>query len=717
MKTSAQHIREYHTLKLAAFLVLDLMAMNLTAIAAHAATPTIPTFYARRDYQETPATQILVADTNQDGIPDIVINNHSLIEVMLGNGDGTFRPGPSSATILAGSEGFALADVNGDGIIDAVVSGALRSSTGGIAVSLGNDDGTFQQGTFYSTGPASTVVGPVIGDFNGDGILDVIVVSDTSVWLFTGQGGGTFNSGTVIATLTTGGPLAIVTADLNGDRKLDLVITLHGQGFVILFGNGNGTFQPAVAFSQPASTNLVAVGPLTKGGPPGIVLGGPNDVFLYYGDGTGKFYGPYTVPGSGGGIGIGDVNGDGLPDIVTGGAYILFGTGGGKFSKPVYYPIWGASGPRNAYGLALADLRNNGLTDIVTDGGGVSVLLNKGKGVFEDGIWTKVAGGAGCGVKGDFNGDGKPDLAVNNTNGSSSTGISILLGTGKWATPFTAGTSISLPSAGCLVTGDVNHDGKLDLLVPVNGTVNTYLGNGDGTFTLSSTTPTPSGGFLALGDFNHDGKLDFATSGNLMALGNGDGTFQNPTDIVASPPFGGYDAIAAEDINNDGWTDLVLTSNVFPVDANVTVLLNNHNGGFTQEPTTFGALATQPILSDLNGDGNLDLVVLGVASGAAAVALGDGKGGFTLSPTLLLGPLIDTPGLVRVADVNGDGVPDILLSGGDTLFIYLGEPGATYATPVVLVLALPPAPYSWRIFMAKLSMAYRTSSFPISLVA
>ena len=119
----------------------------------------------------------------------------------------------------------------------------------------------------------------------------------------------------------------------------------------------------------------------------------------------------------------------------------------------------------------------------------------------------------------------------------------------------------------------------------MNGTVNTYLGNGDGTFTLKSTTPTPSGGYLVLGDFNHDGKVDFATSGNLMALGNGDGTFQNPTDIMASPP-GLFLGHRVGDINNDGWTDLVLTSNIFPLEASVVVLLNNHKGGFYRCPRT-----------------------------------------------------------------------------------------------------------------------------------
>lgn len=380
--------------------------------------------------------------------------------------------------------------------------------------------------------------------------------------------------------------------------------------------------------------------------------------------------------GSKGGLAIGDINGDGLPDLVSDGGYVAYGIGGGYFSRPVSYPIEGGGGVWN---VALADLRKIGRTDIVTGGyDAVSVLLNEGKGVLEDGIRTSVAGGASCGAAADFNGDGKPDLAVN-----TSSGISILLGTGKAATPFTAGTTIALAGAGCPVVGDLNGDGIPDLLVGANGSPNalyTYLGNGDGTFTLKGSTATPnSGGYVVLADFNHDGKLDFATSGNLLALGNGDGTFQAPLAFVTNPPSTGFSGIAVGDINNDGWPDLVLTNAGIPYN-NVFVVLNNQHGGFTQVPTTFGALSDQPILVDLNGDGKLDLVLGGAGGSGAVLYLGDGAGGFTLQATLpgLLGA---GNGVNCVADVNGDGIPDVLALGSDTLYVYLGQGGATYAAP------------------------------------
>jgi hypothetical protein len=275
------------------------------------------------------------------------------------------------------------------------------------------------------------------------------------------------------------------------------------------------------------------------------------------------------------------VNGDGFPDLVSSAGYIALGTASGTFQKPVYYPVQTTFGAQN---LVLADLRNNGLTDIVTNAGdGSSVLLSLGKGRFEEGEPTLVAGGASCGVTADFNGDGKPDLAVNTPQG-----VTILLGTGKAKSPFTTGGSIPLANTGCLVVGDLNRDGIPDLLVPVNGAPNallSYLGNGDGTFTLKGNTPTPnSGGSVVLADFNNDGKLDFATSGNLLALGNGDGTFQTPAPFIASPPLGGYSSIAAGDVNNDGWPDLVLASEDIP-GAPLYVGLNNRQGGLTRCPT------------------------------------------------------------------------------------------------------------------------------------
>ena len=215
--------------------------------------------------------------------------------------------------------------------------------------------------------------------------------------------------------------------------------------------------------------------------------------------------------------------------------------------------------------------------------------------------------------------------------------------------------------------------------------MNAYLGKGDGTFTLKSSTPLPAVGFVAVADFNQDGKLDFATSANLLALGNGDGTFQTFVPLVATPPSTGFNNIAAGDVNGDGWPDLVLTSGEEDI-ATINVLLNNQHGGFTQstiltcqKPFSTPCDPSEVLLADVNGDGILDLIVGETINGGMVVYLGDGKGGFTQKQAF--NDALYAPGPIMVGDVNGDGIPDIGLSEAGTLAIYLGKGDGTFYAP------------------------------------
>jgi hypothetical protein len=652
-----------------------------------ASNPLIPSFFAREDYPLS-SNWVSIGDVNGDGIPDLIGIEEGITHVYFGNGDGTFRVGPIQSTQAGGGYDAVVGDINGDGKADLIMAGGPPASqVGGLLVCLGNGDGTFQNAVFYPQGSDSFRKEGLIAvaDFTGDGILDVAAVGASGVWLFTGRGDGTFNAGVVAVPLGPGG-FGIAAADFNGDGKQDLVVTMPetilsnghlGDGFFLILGNGNGTFQTPQGFLAPIQFGEVAAGSLGASHQPGIALGlfGTSGVAVLFGDGKGGFSKPEYIALSAMNfaLGIADVNGDGIGDIVAvdSAASIALGTAANTFAQPVSYTVAGGG----TFNLALGDLRNNGLTDIVVDTAfAISVLLNTGKGKYEDGIFTSLSVGAGCGVTGDFNRDGKPDVAVN-----TSSGIQILLGTGIATVPLKVGQSLTgVADAGCMKhAGDLNGDGILDLAITSSTGVISFLGNGDGTFTEKSTTATASGPpYMVLADFNHDGKLDFATAGNQLALGNGDGTFQTPVNIVPNPPAQGFNNIAEGDINNDGWPDIILTNSDEPT-TNLYVLLNNHKGGFTQVPANFGAGGTEAILADLNGDGNLDLVLNG------DVYLGNGKGKFTLSELLNPGFEVDYPPPEMVADVNGDGIPDVALLVGD-IAVFLGLGDGTFAAPFFL---------------------------------
>jgi hypothetical protein len=333
------------------------------------------------------------------------------------------------------------------------------------------------------------------------------------------------------------------------------------------------------------------------------------------------------------------------------------------------------------FSVAVADVNGDGKPDLVTaniyaNPGDVSVLLGNGSGGFTAASGSPFPAGVDpiSVAVADFNGDGKPDLAVANY---SSTTVTVLVGDGSGgfaeeaSSPFTVGNT---PRS--VVAADVNGDGNEDLVVSCESNVTVLLGDGAGGFAPAAGSPLPGGGYsVAVADLNGDAKLDLAlaTSGSpgsvWVLLGDGVGGFSNapgsPFHVGSSP-----ESVVVADFNGDGAPDLA-TANLGSND--VTVLLANGAGGFAAAPGSPIAVGGRPdsiAAADLNVDGNPDLVVAnaggyGTGYSGVTVLVGDGTGGFT-GATGSPYPAGTTPGSVAIGDVNGDGKPDVAVSNLDS---------------------------------------------------
>ena len=317
-------------------------------------------------------------------------------------------------------------------------------------------------------------------------------------------------------------------------------------------------------------------------------------------------------------LALGDFNGDGKVDLAATGAVpgatslaILLGKGDGTFTAGPVYP-----GTTRGISMVAADFNRDGKMDLAIlddTGATLRVRFGNGDGTFQPPIATPVIGTVL--IAADFNGDGIVDLATT-VAAFANGGIRILLGRGDGS----FGAPITMPvadGAGAVVSADVNGDGVPDLVVQEGaGTVRVYTGKGDGTF-LAHGSPTvfdKGVGGLAVADFNGDGRMDLViASGSSvsLALGNGDGTFAPPKSV---PVGRSTSRLEIADVNGDGNLD-VLVATGFPdsgpaqVFGSFAVLDGDGAGGLTLDPFHDGYTANNPVaMADFNGDGRVDIV-------------------------------------------------------------------------------------------------------------
>ncbi|MFZ3339615.1 MAG: FG-GAP-like repeat-containing protein [Terriglobales bacterium] len=442
-------------------------------------TPPVPIFLQPVTYPagDGDANSIAVADLNHDGKLDVVQANLDGLAVLLGNGDGSFQPPVTynSGGIFVRSA--QIADVNRDGKPDILALNQCAScAEPTVAVLLGNGDGTFQPAVTYSAGAFSPWA-MVVADVNGDHKLDLVVANDASlgtggpgvITVLLGNGDGTFQNAVAY---DSGGYAAsgVAVADVNGDGKPDLVVAnvcaqscdFDGEGAVgVLLGNGDGTFQPALSFDPLANdTKFVVAADLN-------------------GDGKLDLAVASCLPS-------GRIVCGGSPGVVS----IMLGNGDGTFQPAATFsPSWV---PAN---MVVADVNADGKPDLVVGDGGVDVFFGNGDGTFQAPFWyAGIPGTVNAGISSvavvDINGDGRPDLVGSVGCGDScdSSNTAVLLHTGNVATT-TALTStpnpavfgqetftVTVNSGSGIPTGNVifydeTDGGQISSLVPlVNGT-------------------------------------------------------------------------------------------------------------------------------------------------------------------------------------------------------------------------------------------------------
>jgi hypothetical protein len=538
-----------------------------------------------------------------------------------------------------------------------------------------------------------------VADLNHDGRPDIIALDSSGIHIRFGNGDGTFRDDAAypIANL---GQATLAIGDLDQDGSIDVAVARPDGTIAVLFGRFDGTFAPPLFIRAAASLGHVAIADVTGDGMPDLIATAPNLIVVIPSTPGRRFGTPltYSGPQRPDGIVIGDFDEDGRPDIVTSepnGTIALLLNNGHGFASPVSI---GLSTLTTA--LAIGDVNGDGHLDVLASGlgGTIQVLLGHA-GTFEQKTFPFRTGPIPSYLNAeqisvfDLDGDGKADLIVT-INDTGTRRDVVLLGNADGTLRETVRYSGSVAAI-----ADLDGDGHPDQLYARGRDLAVAHGRSNGTFDAASPIPIdfqPSIEFgdqhaIAAADFDGDGRIDLAVTSlfnGSLTLFPGDSSYLRP----ATQPGDAWPAreIEAGDVNGDGLSDLVLSSASQP--ERKRLLLGKKRGGFAP-PVDFDAGGrSEFLLSDVNDDGAADVVSIADAPWEVAIAISNGDG--TLRPPTLVGSRSATaePGNVVAADVDGDGNIDLVIvhaiqGSGYELEILTGRGDGTFQAPRMISLA------------------------------
>jgi hypothetical protein len=541
------------------------------------------------------ATDIAAGNFNDDGFDDIAVSMQfgpTQLVTLTGRKDRLWGQG-GLYRVGGRAEGLDLGDLDENGTQDIAVmsqceTGDPHCTDGGIFIFSGGGDGSFVQDTVVPVPIPNPDDDVLVDDLDHDGHLDLVTPYGGELLIHPGNGDGTFDATT---SLTAGTTIEMIaSSDLDGDGLTDLLVAdrcLEGgvdcesASLAVLMGEGGGAF--ATPVSYPAE--------------------------LRYG-----------------GIELGDFNTDGIPDvalalqsphgIVTGLAEILLGLGDGTF--PSLSEIEVAEFGPDIY---PGDLDGDGLDEILTIGPPLRVIRRGADGALDQSTEYPMGGEPSRLTFGDVNHDGRVDVATANR---STDDMSVFLGIdGGGLNPETRYPTPIKPSA--IAAGDFNNDGWDDLAVATQGRFNSsselddivlFVAKGDGGFEAPvAVAAIHDPNAMVAGDFDADGNRDLAVGGRngpcgiFVLRGQGDGSFLKEGPYATNCYV---QDIAIGDVNADGREDLAVANGLkYPGTPNVDVLIGNGHGAFVSGPALTGGGATIDLdVADVNHDGYDDVVLL-----------------------------------------------------------------------------------------------------------